>query len=116
MRAQDPLGFELREPTAKKICRQALVVLSPHHEWSGDGHDKLTKIGFPIWAIRDVWSGKWLGIWVVPNNRLKHAIAYLYLSLIESLGGKFNVLRFDSMLITCSVCQFKQQRIAAVKP
>ncbi|KAF8495823.1 hypothetical protein JB92DRAFT_3099800 [Gautieria morchelliformis] len=87
MRLHDPVGFELREPTAKKVFRQALVVLGPHHEWSGDGHDKLTKIGFPVWALHDVWSGKWLGIWVVPNIRLKLAIAYLYLSLVETLGG-----------------------------
>jgi hypothetical protein len=82
MRSQDPIGFELREPMAKKILRQALVVLGPHHEWSSDGHNKLSKIGFLVWALRDVWSGKWLGIWVVPNNRLKHAVAYLYLSLV----------------------------------
>ncbi|KAJ3925843.1 MAG: hypothetical protein NXY57DRAFT_1043769, partial [Lentinula lateritia] len=55
-------------------------------EWSGDGHDKLTGIGFPIWAVRDVWSGKWLGIWLVPNNRLKDTIAYLYLKLVYEYG------------------------------
>ncbi|KAF8524527.1 hypothetical protein JB92DRAFT_2827010 [Gautieria morchelliformis] len=71
MHLHDPVGFELR----------------PHHEWSRDGHDKLTKIGFPVWDLRDVWSGQWLGIWVVPNNCLKLAIAYLYLSLVETLGG-----------------------------
>ncbi|KAG1802206.1 uncharacterized protein HD556DRAFT_1429779 [Suillus plorans] len=63
-----------------------LVVLGPHHEWSGNGHDKLTQIGFPIWVIRDIWSGKWLSIHVLPNNRLKDAIAYLYLSLCYQLG------------------------------
>jgi hypothetical protein len=61
--------------------------LGPHHEWSGDGHDKLAQIGFPIWGIRDKWSGKWLGLWVVPNNRLKLVIAYLYLRLIIELEG-----------------------------
>lgn len=87
MRAQDPDGFEHRAPTAKKIHREPLSVLGPNHEWSGDGHDKLAKIGFPIWAVRDVWSGKWLGLWVVPNNRLKCAIGYLYLSLVHDMGG-----------------------------
>jgi hypothetical protein len=84
---QDPEGFSIRDPTAKRIQRVALVVPGPHYEWSGDGHDKLAAIGFPIWELRDVWSGKWLGIWVLPNNRLKLAIAYLYLSLVEELGG-----------------------------
>jgi hypothetical protein len=73
----------------KKISRQLLVSLGPHHQWSGDGHDKLSKIGFPIWAVCDQWSGKWLGMWVVPNNWLKTSIAYLYLSLVHELGGTF---------------------------
>ncbi|KAI6124718.1 hypothetical protein EDD16DRAFT_1691098 [Pisolithus croceorrhizus] len=46
----------------------------PHHEWSGDGHDKLTSIGFPIWGV-------------IPNNHLKNAIAYLYLRTIAEVGG-----------------------------
>ncbi|KAF8478327.1 hypothetical protein JB92DRAFT_2768728 [Gautieria morchelliformis] len=90
--AKDDLdGFVLHDPTAKKIHRTPLVVLGPHFEWSGDGHDKLAAIGFPIWALWDVWSGKWLGIWVLPNNRQKLAIAYVYLSLVEQLGGKSHV-------------------------
>ena len=28
------------------------------------------------------------GIWVVPDNRLKFIIAYLYLSPVEELGGR----------------------------
>jgi hypothetical protein len=87
MHLQYPDGFAIWEPSAKKIHQQLLIVLGPHHEWSGDGHNKLTKLGFPVWEIRDVWSGKWLGIWVVPENRLKVSVAYLYLQLIETLGG-----------------------------
>ncbi|EDR05062.1 uncharacterized protein LACBIDRAFT_303846 [Laccaria bicolor S238N-H82] len=63
------------------------VSLGPHHEWSCDSHDKLSAIGFPIWGVRDVWSKMWLGLWVVPNNQLLKAIAYLYLSLIVELEG-----------------------------
>jgi len=89
MRIFDPDGFATREPHAKKVCRVPLTALGPHDKWSGDGHDKLIKIGYTIWGIRDKWSGKWLGLWVVPNNHLKVVIAYLYLSLIEELGGKY---------------------------
>ncbi|KAE9390115.1 hypothetical protein BT96DRAFT_959865 [Gymnopus androsaceus JB14] len=84
---QHPEGFTNREPTAKKIKRGVLVCLGPHHEWSGDGHDKLTAIGFPIWGVRDVWSGRWLGLWVVPNNRFKDTIGYLFLKLVYEYGG-----------------------------
>ncbi|KAG6882477.1 hypothetical protein C0993_010407 [Termitomyces sp. T159_Od127] len=87
MHLQDPQGFEIRQPGSKKIHRVALVSLGPHHEWSGDGHDKLASIGFPIWGVRDVWSGKWLGLWVVPNNRRQKAVALLFLRLVEEYGG-----------------------------
>lgn len=89
MHVQDPDGFAIREPSAsKKVFRVPLVSLGPHHEWSADGHDKLSKLSFLIWGICDKWSGKWLGLWVVPNNRLKVAIGYLYLSLVKKLGGE----------------------------
>ena len=87
MRIEQPEGFELRDPLAKKIKRGVLVAIGPHEEWSGDGHDKLSPIGFPIYGIRDKWSGKWLGIWVVPNNRLADVVAYLWLTLMEELEG-----------------------------
>ncbi|KAF9461875.1 hypothetical protein BDZ94DRAFT_791699 [Collybia nuda] len=87
MRIQDPEGFRKREPEGKKVHRTQLISLGIHHEWSADGHDKLSQIGFPIWGVRDKYSGKWLGLWVVPNNRLKDAIGYLYLSLVKELGG-----------------------------
>lgn len=96
MRLHDPDGFERREPGARKTHRVALVSLGPHHEWSGDGHDKLSAIGFPIWGLRDKWSGKWLGLWVVPNNRFKMSIAYLYLLLVYELGGEFYIPFLDS--------------------
>jgi hypothetical protein len=63
----------------------ALVSIGPREIWSKDGHDKLSMIGFPVYRIWDVWSGKWLGLWVVPNNQLKKGVTYLYLMLID--GG-----------------------------
>ncbi|GLB37945.1 hypothetical protein LshimejAT787_0409960 [Lyophyllum shimeji] len=87
MHLHDLAGFAIREPAAKKIHRGVLIALGPHHEWSGDGHDKLAAIGFPIWGVRDKYSGNWLGLWVVPNNRLKEAIALLFLKLIKEQGG-----------------------------
>ena len=82
-----PEGFQRRHPKATKIHRVPLTSLGPNDEWSGDGHDKLCKIGMAIYGIRDKASGMWLGLWVVPNNRLNVVVAYLYLSLVEELGG-----------------------------
>ena len=53
-----------------------------------DGHDKLYKIGFPIWAIVDDATSKWLGAWVVPSNRMGNVIAYLWLCAVQKYGGK----------------------------
>jgi hypothetical protein len=106
MQELDPDAFHGRAPTAKKIHRVPVVSLGPHHQWSADGHDKLNKIGFPVWAIRDVWSGKWLGIWVVPDNRLKTVIAYLYLTLIKDLGGEcYHLSLAASDNETCKECR-----------
>jgi hypothetical protein len=49
----DPDGFEKRDPTSKKILRFPKIPIGIHERWSCDGHDKLYKIGFPVWAIVD---------------------------------------------------------------
>lgn len=107
MHVHAPEGFISRAPTASKHSRTALVALGPHHEWSGDGHDKLVKIGFPIWGVRDKWTGMWLGLWVVPNNRLKSAVAYLYLKLVEEQGGMCLVYHFIAVFDQFQECLFK---------
>lgn len=89
MRLLDPEGFEKRAPGARKAHKGQIIVLGPNWEWSGDGYDKLVKLGLPIWALRDVWASFWLGIWVVPNNRKKRVIAYLYPRAVRNYGGKF---------------------------
>jgi hypothetical protein len=101
MHELDPDGFAARAPTAKKIHRVPIVALGIHDRWCADGHDKLKKIGFPIWAVREMWSGKWLGLWSIPDNRLKLAIAYLYLRLVEEHGGNDSdcFIICDSLLI-----------------
>ncbi|KAF9451473.1 hypothetical protein P691DRAFT_796776 [Macrolepiota fuliginosa MF-IS2] len=82
-----PEGFARREPTSKKIRRVPKAPLGVHECWAGDGHDKLYAIGFPIWAVVDDATGKWLGAWVVPSNRMANVVAYLYLCLVEKYGG-----------------------------
>ncbi|KAH0584830.1 hypothetical protein H2248_008108 [Termitomyces sp. 'cryptogamus'] len=34
-----------------------------------------------------VVSGKWLGLWVVPNNRHQKDVAFLFLHLVNEFGG-----------------------------
>ncbi|KIK90469.1 hypothetical protein PAXRUDRAFT_151886, partial [Paxillus rubicundulus Ve08.2h10] len=53
MHMHAPEGFQKREPMAKKIFRVKKVPVGIHERWAGDGHDKLYKIGFAIWAVVD---------------------------------------------------------------
>jgi hypothetical protein len=87
MHAHNPDGFIQRGPNAKKILRFPKNPLGINERWSADGHDKLNRIGFPVWAVVDDASARWLGLWVVPSNRLSDIILYLYLLLIEKMGG-----------------------------
>lgn len=88
MHMHAPEGFDKREPTAKKIFRVKKVPVGVHERWAGDGHDKLYKIGFAIWAVVDDATGRWLGAWVVPSNRMGDIVAYLFLCLVEEYKGK----------------------------
>jgi hypothetical protein len=83
MHAHDDDGFKHRDPTSKKVLRFPKVPIGIHERWAGDGHDKLYKIGFPIWAIVDDATGKWLGGWVVPSNRMGETSSYAVLKNTE---------------------------------
>ena len=104
MRRLDPEGFDLRRPSSQKHRIGAptppVVFRGPHKEWSGIGLEKLSDIGFSIWGIRDVWSGKWLGLWVIPSSNLKTSVAYLYLKLVKQFGG--NCLGCSRMGCPCN--------------
>ncbi|EDR01155.1 uncharacterized protein LACBIDRAFT_333554 [Laccaria bicolor S238N-H82] len=91
MHTHDEEGFRMRDPTSKHILRVVKCNIGIHKCWSGDGHDKLYSIGFPIWAVVDEATSKWLGAWVVPSNRLGDIVGYLCLCLIEKFGGLVNV-------------------------
>ncbi|KAJ7501648.1 hypothetical protein B0H11DRAFT_1713461 [Mycena galericulata] len=87
MHAHDAAAFDGREPTAKKIFRVPKHPLGIHQRWAGDGHDKLYKIGFPVWAMVDDATAKLLGGWVCPSNRLAVLVVYMFLCLVEKYGG-----------------------------
>jgi len=101
-----PEGFQLRKPSAKSggstkkspgfsSTQEApepqiqVTTAGPNERWCADHHNKLSKIGMEIFGIRDKSSGKWLGLWAVPNTHAKYALAYLYLCVVEAYGGGF---------------------------
>ena len=58
MHAHNPDGFLKRGPNSKKIMHFPKTPAGINEYWSVDGHDKLNKIGFPIWAVVDDATGK----------------------------------------------------------
>lgn len=88
MHKHDSKGFKRCNPTARKIHRTPKVPIGIHERWAGDGDDKLYGIGFPIWAVVDDVTGRWLDGWVVPSNCMGAIIGYLFLCLVEKYGGK----------------------------
>jgi len=100
MHTHDSEGFEIRQPKSKEIKRVPKFPLGIHQRWSADGHDKLNKIGFPIYAIVDDATSKWLGAWVVPNNRMGDVVAYLFLETVEKYGGKSSSQAQGMQMIT----------------
>ena len=86
MKNLDPEGFQKQHLSAKKVIWTQLTSLGPNDEWCGDGHDKLNKIGIGIYGICDKFSGFWLRLWAVSNNRLGDVVAHLYLCLVEKKG------------------------------
>ncbi|KAJ7021740.1 hypothetical protein C8F04DRAFT_972311 [Mycena alexandri] len=87
MQDHDGDSFALREPTAKKVFRVAKFPIGINQRWAMDGHDKLYKIGFPVYAIVDDATGKILKASVVPSNRFGEIVCYRFLCLVEELGG-----------------------------
>src|ERR1700744_1230561 len=86
-RTLDPDAVIARNPMAHKLYRVPLTSEGPNDVWCCDGHDKLVKYGFAIWGMRDKFSRKWLGLWVVPNNRIGLVVTYLWLTVVRDLGG-----------------------------
>ncbi|PPQ79723.1 hypothetical protein CVT26_016028 [Gymnopilus dilepis] len=87
MHIHDADAFLARAPGASSIERFDKVPLGIHERWSCDGHDKLYRIGFPVWAIVDDATGRWLGAWVVPSNRMAEIIGFLFLKAVEAYRG-----------------------------
>jgi len=113
MHIHDDAGFNKCDPTAKHIHHEPKVPIGINEWWSADGHDKLNGIGFPIWVIVDDTTGRWLGIWVMPSNRLGNIIVFLYLEAMERVGGKY-FLQFFSLNVVDILqgCLFKAQPTA----
>ncbi len=84
-----PDGFAAREPGSHRILRVSKAPIGIHERWAADGHNRLNEIGFPIWATVDDATSKWLGTWVVPNNRVGNIVPYFFLVVVEEWHSEF---------------------------
>lgn len=98
-----PEGFALRKPPPKRTNgakpraqSSSSAIAGPHQRWCVDHHSKLSGLRMEIFGIRDKASGKWLGLWAVPNGNLKDVVAYLYLCVVEAYQGAF---RFPETIV-----------------
>jgi hypothetical protein len=87
MHDHNAASFEQRQPYAKKILRFPKHPIGPNERWASDGHDKTKAIGFPIYAFLDDATSKYLGVYVVPDNRNADIVTYCYLDTVEKVGG-----------------------------
>lgn len=90
MHDEDPEGFNLRQPCAKKIVRSAKYYTGINERWCADGHDKVKILGsgYPIYGFVDDATSKFLAIYIVPDNRTSDTAAYCFLDLVEKIGGE----------------------------
>ena len=87
MHDHNAASFEQRQPYAKKILWFPKHPIGPNERWASDGHDKTKAIGFPIYAFLDDATSKYLGVYVVPDNRNANIVTYCYLDVVEKVGG-----------------------------
>ena len=87
MHDHNAASFQQRQPYAKKILRFPKHPLGPNERWASDGHDKTKAIGFPIYAFLDDATSKYLGVYIVPDNRNADIVTYCYLDVVEKVGG-----------------------------
>jgi len=59
----------------------------PNDAWWCFGADKFPRYDFAIWGLRDAYSQKWLGLWVIPTNRLEVIVSYFWLKTVREVGG-----------------------------
>ncbi len=89
MHDEDPEGFDLRQPYAKKVLRTLKHYIGINERWCADGHDKVKILGsgYPIYGFVDDATSKFLAIYIVPDNRTNAVTSYCFLDVVEKAGG-----------------------------
>ncbi|KAF8230908.1 hypothetical protein L208DRAFT_1423694 [Tricholoma matsutake] len=81
------IAYHSGQHITQDVVEDIMLLIGIHERWAGDGHDKLYEISFPVWAVVDDATGRWLDAYVVLNNQLGEVIGYLFLCLVEKYKG-----------------------------
>lgn len=90
MKIYDEENLAKRQPGAKTIKRRPIISVGPNEQWSLDGHDKMKNVGpgMGVYGIRDVYSGRFLSLVLLPSNRKSKNIHWVYLEAVYQCKGE----------------------------
>lgn len=94
LRSIDPEGVEGRR--RYKLKRRIYDSPGPNFLWHADNHDKLKRLGFPIYGCIDGYSRKIIWIEVSSTNNNPSIIGSYYLKAIEKYGFVPTIMRTDN--------------------
>lgn len=109
IREFDPAGPQVRNPLTRHTAApraQHPTSDGPDHKWSVDGHDKLSRWGFQIYAAIDVYSRKYIFMYCGNANRSSIAVLWCYLQAVKRFYRCPKALHMD--------CESETFLIAAV--
>ncbi|KAG0126490.1 hypothetical protein HOY82DRAFT_491784, partial [Tuber indicum] len=90
----DPEGVEARiRGQIRK--RGQFIIKGPNRVWSIDGHDKLSRFGFQIYAAIDGYSRFLIWCYIGHSNRTAVSVNKQYLVAVKDLGIISKLIRSD---------------------
>ena len=88
-RVSNPAAVVGRHPFTKRKHATGVWSIGANEEWCVDGHEKIQKsMGIGVWGIVDKFSRLEIGLWAVPNARVRELTTALYLRAAKKKGGE----------------------------
>ena len=99
----DPIGVEART-RGQMRKRGQFMVKGPNRVWSIDGHDKLSRFGFQIYAAIDAYSRYIVWCYIGHSNRTAVSVNKQYLTTVSSTQIVPKLIRSDKGGETTLLC------------
>ena len=99
----DPEGVEARI-CGKMRKRGQFIVKGPNRVWSIDGHDKLSRFGFHIYASIDAYSRYIVWCYIGHSNRTAVSVNKQYLTTVSATNNIPKLIRSDKGGETVLLC------------